>query len=412
MKSATRWAAIISLALSSQASGGDLRETVLRNAALKAGIVPVTETHVPVSPQLAAIGKLLFESKKLSLDQETACASCHVDRFGSGDGLPNAIGTEGHGLGRERMNSGGDIIPRNTLPFWGRGGKGFDVFFWDGKVDASNGHLVSQFAGQEPSNDPLVIAVHLPPVQIGEMITDTAQNDRLEQESVTTAYEVYDVLADRIRRDELLGNQLADATQKSISELRFLDVANAIAAFIRSNFRLKQTRFHKFVFGGASLDADELAGGLIFYGKAGCAACHNGPYFSDLRFHAVPFPQAGFGPNGFGIDYGRFNVTLDVADRSRFRTPPLYNVSKTGPYSHSGSVANLDDAIQAHIDPLAIYRPDLMTATQRVDFYEMLKIWSDEPITSVRLSDLERQQLILFLEALTYDSDEAVREVE
>ena len=150
MKSATRWAAIISLALSSQASGGDLRETVLRNAALKAGIVPVTETHVPVSPQLAAIGKLLFESKKLSLDQETACASCHVDRFGSGDGLPNAIGTEGHGLGRERMNSGGDIIPRNTLPFWGRGGKGFDVFFWDGKVDASNGHLVSQFAGQEP----------------------------------------------------------------------------------------------------------------------------------------------------------------------------------------------------------------------------------------------------------------------
>ena len=105
-------------------------------------------------------------------------------------------------------------------------------------------------------------------------------------------------------------------------------------------------------------------------------------------------------------------MTLDVADRSRFRTPPLYNVSKTGPYSHSGSVANLDDAIQAHIDPLAIYRPDLMTATQRVDFYEMLKIWSDEPITSVRLSDLERQQLILFLEALTYDSDEAVREVE
>ena len=72
--------------------------------------------------------------------------------------------------------------------------------------------------------------------------------------------------------------------------------------------------------------------------------CHSGPYFSDFKFHVVAFPHLGFGVNGFGVDYGRFNATFDPVDRYKFRTPPLYNVVKTGPYGHSGSVATVEDA--------------------------------------------------------------------
>ena len=87
--------------------------------------------------------------------------------------------------------------------------------------------------------------------------------------------------------------------------------------------------------------------------------CHYGPYFSDLKFHVVPFPQLGFGKNGFGVDYGRFNVTFDPKDLYKFRTPPLFNVEKTAPYGHSGSVATIQEAIAAHFDPLRLvnFRP-------------------------------------------------------
>lgn len=387
------------------AQAGELRERVLREAAVRAGFVRAEKTHIPVQDDLATVGKLLFESKELSLDRETACASCHLDRFGSADGLPNAIGTLGQGHGIERLTSGGDIIPRNTLPFWGRGGLNFDVFFWDGKVDASSGKLHSQFEGSEPSQDPLVIAVHLPPVEIGEMVSDIIDNQYLEKESVDSANVVYEALAKRIQENKSIGPLLAKSAGVEIERLSFLNVAEAIAAFIRQNFRLKPTRFHRFVFDQKTLSADELAGGLLFYGKGKCSSCHNGPYFSDLEFHAIPFPQVGFGMNGFGIDYGRFNVSLVYNDRYKFRTPPLYNVTETAPYSHSGSVMTLGKAILAHTDPLAIYRRESMTGTQRADFYERLKIWSQEPLASVYLQETEIRQLEAFLATLSYESD-------
>lgn len=389
-----------------------LRETVLRRAALDAGLVRAQDTNVAVPPDLAAAGKLLFQTKKLSLENEIACASCHVDRFGSADGLPNAIGTEGRGEGVARLMGGGDIIPRNALPFWGRGGKGFDVFFWDGRVDGRSGAVKSQFAGDEPSVDPLVVAVHLPPVEIGEMVLNTAGNETLQSETVDSAQGIYQILERRLRDDPEIGAALARAYGIQPNELRFIHVAQALAAFIRHNFGLKPTRFHDFVFANGALMADELAGGLVFYGKGRCAACHNGPYFSDFEFHAIPFPQAGFGKNGFGVDYGRYNVTLDTGDLYRFRTPPLYNVTKTAPYSHSGSLYGLADAIRIHIDPLADPAMIPTDARQRADFYEVLKQWSHVPVAGIELNSKEIAQLTAFLHALEFDSDTSVRELE
>ena len=413
MKSAIKLSSLVlAFLMASQAAtafADGLREQLLRDAAKRAGLVPAEATHVTVDPKLVAAGKLLFQSKKMSLDHETACATCHVDRFGSADGIPNAIGTEGRGEGIERLLAGGDIIPRNTLPFWGRGGVGFDVFFWDGKVDNSTGTVVSQFGDLKPSDDPLVVAVHLPPVEIGEMVTDSKDNEPLMTENVSTAATVYRQLVERFLQDEAIKAALVAATGKSAEKIEFLDAASAIAAFIRDNFKLQSTRFHEFVFADGKMSEQEIAGGLIFYGKARCSACHNGAYFSDMQFHAVPFPQSGFGKNGFGVDYGRFNVTLNPDDRYRFRTPPLFNVSKTAPYSHSGSIMELADAIRVHVDPFAVYDPSRMSAVQRAEYYQALKVWSVEPLVGVTLDDAEVEALIAFLRTLEFDSSSPVQ---
>ena len=43
-----------------------------------------------------------------------ACQTCHLNEFGSADGLPNAVGIFGVGEGPERAFSDGRIVPRNT----------------------------------------------------------------------------------------------------------------------------------------------------------------------------------------------------------------------------------------------------------------------------------------------------------
>ena len=142
-----------------------------------------------------------------------------------------------------------------------------------------------------------------------------------------------------------------------------------MAAFIRSKFRIRKTRLEEFVFERKPLTEPELRGALVFYGSGSCITCHSGPYFSDFHYHTVAFPQLGFGKNGFGIDYGRYNATFDPRDLYKFRTPPLFNVEKNRFYGHSGSVDSVEKAIIAHFDPLSLVDLTKMTPLQRNIFY-------------------------------------------
>lgn len=384
-----------------------MRERLLRERAIEAGLRSVEELLPDISPMKALAGRLLFESKLLSLNKDTACQTCHLDKFGSADGIPLGVGTGGSGEGVERIRSGGDMLPRNTLPLWGRGSTGFSVFFWDGKVDGSAGAIRSQFLDNSPSVDPLVVAVHLPIVEIREMVPDSAEVDELVTETRASANRVYAVIAERVKSDPELSSVVATSFGVAQSDINVSHVAESIAEFIRDHFQVRETPFHAFVFKRAALGEEEIAGGLIFYGKGQCAACHNGPFFSDLRFHAIPFGQLGFGKNGFGIDYGRFNITLNPGDLYKFRTPPLFNVTQTAPYSHSGSVFELDDAVRAHVDPLSVLDVEEMTEVQRVEFYKRLRAWASEPAYEVYLHDDEVRSLVAFLGTLSFTPTDA-----
>ena len=405
MKSAIRLPlAAIALTIGAGASAADKSfSEILRTAALANGLLPAKQLFVDTDQDLAAVGRAFFESKNLSLNGRIACRTCHLDAFSSGDGLPNAVGIFGAGEGPVRAFSEGKIVPRNTLPLWGRGGRGFDVFFWDGKVDFSGQRPLSQFGADVPSPDPLLTAVHLPPVEIREMIDDDADVSRFKTEAPEQAQRLYDRILTRLFQTERAAMEnLTSNLDKPLTEIAFADVARSIAAFIRSEFRLRDTDFHRFVFGDGQLSPDEIQGGLIFYGKGKCVNCHTGPYFSDLRFHAVPFPQLGFGKNGFGIDYGRFNVTFDPDDLYKFRTPPLFNVVSTPPYGHSGSLSALRNAIVAHYDPLRDLDTDAMTPLSRHEYYKrMAAVGDDFRLFSV-LTDHEVTLVIEFLETLSF----------
>jgi len=353
---------------------------------------------------LAASGKLFFESKHLSLNGKIACRTCHLGGFGSADGLPNAVGIFGKDGGPKRGLSNGKIVPRNTLSLWGRGAKGFETFFWDGKIDFSMGKKISQFGDQAPSDDSLITAVHLPPAEIREMLNDDPTVSLFKRESPQKASELYDQIVKSLRVKEAQAvSALAGKLEKSSAVIQFHDIARSIAAFIRGKFRLKEARFHKFVFGSEKLTTDEVQGGIIFYGKGRCVNCHNGPHFSNLQFHAIPFPQLGFGKPEFGVDYGRFNVTFQAEDLYKFRTPPLFNVEKTAPYGHSGSLSNLHQAIVAHFDPLRSIDPKSMTPSARHEFFKRMAAVGESFKFLTVLNDEEVEKLQKCLLSLSFD---------
>ena len=403
MKSIIRLTAIALLFAGLAHAKSPMREEVLRDAARRSGVLPLEDILIVNDARLSAVGKDLFESPLLSLNSDTSCQTCHIDRFGSADGLPNAVGTGGRGEGPARlMAGGGAIVPRNTLPFWGRGTRGFDTFFWDGKVKATQDGIVSQFGPSAPSADALVVAVHLPVVEIRELVRrDSNVSANYEVEAAEAAADIYRILTDRVRKDASLGPRLAAASGKTREAIEFQDIAVAIAAFIREKFAVRKTRFDEFMFKGGKLSANEVAGGLIFYGKGRCSNCHSGTLMSDLRFYAMPFEQLGFGKNGFGVDYGRYNVTKSPDDLYRFRTPPLINVAETAPYTHSGSIPDLDAVIRAHVDPLADYDGRARTPVQRKEDLVRFLAWEGQSQLSQPLSEKEVGSLVAFLKTLS-----------
>ena len=55
-------------------------------------------------------------------------------------------------------------------------------------------------------------------------------------------------------------------------------------------------------------------GGELFFGKAGCTACHVGANFTDEKYHNL-----GVGMDAAEPDLGRYEITKDEKERGRSR---------------------------------------------------------------------------------------------
>lgn len=220
-------------------------------------------------------------------------------------------------------------------------------------------------------------------------------------EEVDAAIRLQALLVERITSSQI-GIDLASAFNIGLEEIKYIHIAEAIAHHFRNDFALKSSPFSLFVEGQNVLSPLEIQGGLVFYGKGRCGTCHTGPHFSDFQYHNIIVPQAGFGKNGFGIDYGRFNVTHMPGDLYKFRTPPLANVTRTGPYSHSGSLVELSDVIIAHFDPLRLFDTMNLDPIRRRELFARIRSLESDPIPAF-LTDEDVEALVSFLGTLSFN---------
>jgi len=127
-----------------------------------------------------------------------------------------------------------------------------------------------------------------------------------------------------------------------------------------------------------ALTAPQKRGLKLFIGKAACVDCHAGPMFSDYKFYNTGVPQ-GASPTAAREDTGRYfdiqrMITnpwtgagkysddpaygmaklaavpggMELVDNVKglWRTAPLRQIEKTGPYMHNGSLSSLEDVVQ------------------------------------------------------------------
>lgn len=94
-------------------------------------------------------------------------------------------------------------------------------------------------------------------------------------------------------------------------------------------------------------DGDAVQQGEVLFAELGCASCHvpelpgaDGPVplYSDLLLHDV-MTAPGKTPRG---------IEDASASMAEFRTAPLWGISQTAPYMHSGAADTLEQAIELH----------------------------------------------------------------
>lgn len=400
-----------------------------------AGSLPEADaTFSTASRDEIVLGQLLFYDPILSGGKGVSCASCHHPRFATSDGLPLGLGDGALGLGPERRavpeNMPEERVPRNSPALFNLGAAEFTHFFHDGRLEDDpeqpDGIRTPLGDDMEQGFDSALAAQAMFPVlSPDEMAGHYFESDvsaAVRQGILTGEGGAWSILADRV---EAIPAYRA-AFDKVIGErdVTFADIANVIADFIVFEWRADDSAFDRHLRGEAELAGDAAAGMALFYGKAGCSACHAGQFQTDHDFHAIAMPQIGPGKAArferHARDVGRMRVTGDPADAYAFRTPSLRNVTATAPYGHSGAYATLEAVVRHHLNPVAALKaydrtqvvlPDLEVEDYEVmtDAAEIEAIAAANTLAPQELSDAEIRQLLAFLGALTDEASLAGR---
>jgi cytochrome c peroxidase len=393
------------------------------------GLVTLDDFH-PSDPAQAQIGRLLFYDPILSGNRNIACGSCHHHDHAGGDGLSLGIGEGGIGVGPRRVAVDGENrirkrIPRNAPALWNLGHRSITTLFHDGRLSISD-----QFGNgfDSPAEEWLprgletILAAQalLPLTAQFEMAGNVGENE------VTVAVHKridygWPILAERVRAIPAYVEQFVQAFPQvqSAGDITIVEIGNALGAFIGSEWISIDSPYDDWLRDGTPLPADADRGRQLFFGDAGCAACHNGPLLTDQQFHALALPA--FGPgrtrrfDPIPRDVGRMGSTDLAADAYRFRTPPLRNVALTGPYGHNGAFATLESVIRHHADPVAgrarwtpadaqlpaapwLAPVDFVIQQDRLEMARQAAVLDIDPVP---LSEAEIADLVAFMRALT-----------
>ena len=251
---------------------------------LKAPEVPADN---PMTAAKVELGHALFFDKRLSVDGTRSCYSCHQNELGNADGRVKALGP------------GDKLLARNTPTIWNVAYHA--ELYWDGRSKGLEKQMLGAWKGGNMG------------VGEGNLVAKATEIGALPE------------YADKFKA--VFGDGAVTPER----------VAQAVSAYERT-LLCGATPWDT-----SSMSPEATRGWELFRGKAACATCHSGDNLADGLYHRV---GVGVPETLEGGDLGRFDASKAEADKYKFRTPTLRNVSRTAPYFHDGSVADLRVAVK------------------------------------------------------------------
>lgn len=309
----------------------------------------------PINKDKVALGRSLFFDPRLSDDNTVSCATCHSPQAAFSDNRQVSLGVDSRAGDRNAPTIINRAFSREQ--------------FWDGRANS----LEEQFKAPLINPKEMAMPSH-----------------------------------------ELLVKKVGDIngykswfTRVFARDVNLDDMAKAIAAFERTVVS-GNSRFDEFRNGKEhALNEAEKRGMAIFFGKARCSQCHNGPNFTDEKYHNI-----GVGWNATLVDLGRYKVTHDEQDIGAFKTPTLREIAGTAPYMHNGAFATLEATVAFYnmggiANPfldVEMKRPKL-TLEQTLEYYEKRndpgKPSPETASVKLELTRQEQADLVAFLKTLS-----------
>lgn len=335
----------------------------------------------------AFLGKKLFNEPKLSKSGQISCQNCHHPELAFTDGLRLSYG---HDRQRGRRNAPSILASAY-----------FNELFWDGRAKSLEEQALA------PMQDPVEMANMLHNVQktiqnIPEyypLFVASFGDEKMKEKWEKHFPQVFErdekvrlraFANDEVELNATKLNKFSKAELEKAMKLISIDtIIKAIATYERSIVP-KNSRFNRFLQGDYRFLSDtELWGLDIFRQKGKCMNCHYGAILSDNKFHNI-------GLSFYGRklqDLGRYEITQNIADVGKFKTPSLLGVSKTAPYMHNGIFPQLVGVIN-------MYNAGFPVAVVKGTENDLLLPKTDPLIMELNLTREEILALEAFLKAL------------
>lgn len=371
--------------------------------------IPYPQDNSPADAGYAervALGRLLFFDHLLSGDHDTSCGTCHHPALAWGDARPLGAGVTGTGLGPSRVLDSEDPfihdMPRNVPTNLNSGlssatpGGPPDpdgIMFWDARTTSLEEQALQPTATFDEmrhyaySDSAAADSVTLRVRQIGEYVT-----------LFRDAFPVY--AADM---DANPGDPNHHVVRRGALEM-------ALAAYQRELVTLSSP-YDDYVAGSdAALSPAQLRGLDLFFGKAGCGACHSGPMLSNFEMVRAGVAHSGPGRvpierGGTGDDFGLREHTGKGSDTYKFRVPSLRNVELTGPWFRNGTAMSLRETVEFFNLGARLPAEDIPGTDVERLIDQRLQDNGGETIDSrvqpLHLSDQEIDDIVEFMKSLT-----------
>jgi cytochrome c peroxidase len=383
---------------------------------------PLKKEVINTSPEYLAkveLGRKLYIDKNLSGNRRISCQTCHDPRLGTSDAKALSQTEDGKG-----------VLRRHSPHLYNIGDPDNTFMFWDGRVEYNNVSKMFKtpekaLNGKEPDSPEIVSVLSgalaaqaiFPLVSHEEMSGKVGEN---EIANAKTNLEAWDLIVNRLKSEEA-SSQYIEMFNKSypetpVEQINIGHVGEALASFMREEFRSQGSPFHRFLAGDPdAMTAQQKRGLEIFSSRGRCITCHQGNNLGgNVGFLSVGVPT--FGATPFGADRGRAEIRQSALLNFSFKTPDLVNLSLTAPYMHNGAFKTIREVMNHYNNINKSLSNYVLTPERKKEFpvdVEVLKskevlneIWNSMQFPFLRnglnLNQFEMNDLEAFLtEALT-----------